>query len=80
MAFRVDVDAAGVITIMRPEENREHHHLSFKDPEMALMVMELFLKDDLTQSEVERYKPEIIRKGREAFRELEKRSPYYGAR
>lgn len=76
MAFRVDVDAEGIIEIMRPVAGGEHHHLKYDSKESALHVIEHFLDLDLQQAQQERFKPQLIREAAKAFAELQEKSPY----
>ena len=76
MAFRVDVDAEGIIEIMRPVAGGENHHLRYGNKRSALNVMEHFIEQDLQQALQERFKPQLMRAAEKELAALQEKSPY----
>jgi hypothetical protein len=75
MAFRVDILPDGQIEILRAFGNHRKF-LKYGNMESALIVIRLFIKNDLAQSASNRFEPQLIKDARKAFKQLQEKSPY----
>jgi energy-converting hydrogenase Eha subunit C len=75
MSVRVEVLADGSIELLRHREG-VNKFIKYSNLESAMIVIKMFVKQDLAQAASDKFEPQIIKDARKAFKQLQEKSPY----